>query len=215
MQTLRQFGFVNPAASRRVCPKPVPVGLCAGPGRRQRQSRNRSLFIETEICDFRPDRARAACSAPLSNPCGPSRQRAFGSEELNYETLRGLISLASPSVAKPTPSETLRRAFRNASNVESQESCIHPMLSHTALARPVLLCFPLPSRQKYRQENGYKYSYKYGYKKGRFHVSLLPTVYTFQGDSRLGAQGPFLRREVRASQSVRICNTPKDGAAIA
>src|SRR5579859_1187426 len=62
--------------------------------------------------------------------------------------------------AQRTPCETLRRAFRNASNVESQESCIHPMLSHAALARPILRCSPLLSRPNkgndYRNENGYK-----------------------------------------------------------
>ena len=72
--------------------------------------------------------------------------------------------------------ETLRRALRNASNVEPQESCIHPMLSHTAVARPVLLCSPVLSRQSndYRTESGYKN----GYKNGRVHVSLLRRVYT-------------------------------------
>jgi hypothetical protein len=41
----------------------------------------------------------------------------------------------------------LGRAFRNASNVQSQESCIHPMLGHTARPRPVLCCSPLLPRQ--------------------------------------------------------------------
>jgi hypothetical protein len=53
----------------------------------------------------------------------------------------------------------LRRAFRNASNVESQESCIHPMLGQTAHARPFLRCSPLLSahnRRKEKKENGYK-----------------------------------------------------------
>src|ERR1700722_7086673 len=40
----------------------------------------------------------------------------------------------------------VEESFRNASNVESQESCIHPMLSHAARARPVLRCSPLFSR---------------------------------------------------------------------
>jgi len=44
----------------------------------------------------------------------------------------------------------------NASKVEPQESCIHPMLSHTARARPLLRCSPLLSRQKEREENSYK-----------------------------------------------------------
>jgi hypothetical protein len=34
------------------------------------------------------------------------------------------------------------------SKVESQESCIHLMLSHTTRARPVLRCSPLLSRHK-------------------------------------------------------------------
>jgi hypothetical protein len=38
--------------------------------------------------------------------------------------------------------ETLRRAFRNASEVESQESCIHPGVSEPARARLVLRCAP-------------------------------------------------------------------------
>src|ERR1039457_1109492 len=39
-----------------------------------------ACFFETEICDFRQDRYRAAYSAPLSRPCGPTRLRAFGFE---------------------------------------------------------------------------------------------------------------------------------------
>jgi hypothetical protein len=54
-------------------------------------------------------------------------------------------------IPKLTLCETLRRAFRNASNVESQESCIHPMFSHTARARPVLRCSPLLSRHNLRR----------------------------------------------------------------
>jgi hypothetical protein len=51
----------------------------------------------------------------------------------------------------------LRSAFRRASSkVESQESCIHLMLSHTTRARPVLRCSPLLSRHKKWKENGYK-----------------------------------------------------------
>jgi hypothetical protein len=59
--------------------------------------------------------------------------------------------------------ETLRRAFRNASNVESQESCVHPILGDTAGARPLLRCSPLLSRQNkgaeyYRQKYAHKYA---------------------------------------------------------
>jgi len=39
-----------------------------------------AIVFETEICDFRRDRARAACSAPPKKPRGPTRQRAFGFE---------------------------------------------------------------------------------------------------------------------------------------
>jgi hypothetical protein len=38
------------------------------------------------------------------------------------------------------------------SDVKSQESCIHPMLSHTAQTRLVLRCPPLLSRHKYRSK---------------------------------------------------------------
>ena len=50
---------------------------------------------------------------------------------------------------------SLRRAFRSASKVESQKSCIHPMVSHTTRARPVLRRSPLLSRQNEREENSY------------------------------------------------------------
>jgi len=87
----------------------------------------------------------------------------------------------------------VRRAFRNASNVESQESCIHPMLSHTARARPVLRCFPLLSRQNYRKENGYQYGYKNGYKYGRSHVQSPTNSIRLPRRSRLGAQRTLLQ----------------------
>jgi hypothetical protein len=77
--------------------------------------------------------------------------------------------------------ETLRRAFRNASDVESQESCIHLSVSDTARTRSLLRCSPLLSRQNKRKENGYKDGYKNRYKnRGRSHVDLLRTVYAFQ-----------------------------------
>ena len=81
--------------------------------RHHRQSLNRSLFIETEICDFRRDRDRAACSAPLRKPVG-QLDDVHSVLRLNYETLRGLISLASPSVAKPTDSETSALLLKSA-----------------------------------------------------------------------------------------------------
>jgi hypothetical protein len=71
--------------------------------------RNRSLFLETEICDFRRDRDCAARSAPLSNPVA-QLDYVYSDLRLNYETLKGLISLASLSVAKPTRFETWTRA---------------------------------------------------------------------------------------------------------
>jgi len=61
-------------------PNLLPYGLRVFTARPRRPSRNRSLFFETEICDFRRDRYRAACSAPLSKPCGPTPRRAFGFE---------------------------------------------------------------------------------------------------------------------------------------
>ena len=50
---------------------------------------------------------------------------------LNYETLKGLISLASLSVAKPTHYETLMRV-RNT----SPEKCSNPVLLRFTLSRP-------------------------------------------------------------------------------
>ena len=48
------------------------------------------------------------------------------------------------------------------------------MLSHTARARPFLRCSPFLSRQKERNETGYKYGYKYG----RTHVQSSGGQYT-------------------------------------
>jgi hypothetical protein len=53
----------------------------------------------------------------------------------------------------------LRSAFRSASKVKSQESCIHLMLSHTTRTRPVLRCSPLLSRHRKWKENGYSRSH--------------------------------------------------------
>src|ERR1700733_615083 len=49
--------------------------------------------------------------------------------------------------------------FRSASNVESQESCIQPVLSDTASTRPVLCCSPLLSRQNNHKDTDYRYKY--------------------------------------------------------
>jgi serine/threonine protein kinase len=68
--------------------------------------------------------------------------------------------------------------FRNGSEVESQESCIHPGVGEAACVRLVFRCSPSFSRQKQREEHGDKNSYKNGCKNGgRFHVSLLRGVY--------------------------------------
>src|SRR5271170_7816881 len=55
---------------------------------------------------------------------------------------------------KPTLWETLRRAFGNASNVESQESCIHLVLSYTARAPCRALLQTLPSSDSLVPEGG-------------------------------------------------------------
>jgi hypothetical protein len=73
---------------------------------------------------------------------------------LTFATREPLLSRSRGGRCKLTLRETYRRAFRNASNVESQQSCIHLMLSHTARARPLLRCSPLRSRQHYRKETG-------------------------------------------------------------
>src|SRR5580700_10454345 len=49
----------------------------------------------------------------------------------SFETLDASILGPSDFVPKLTLCETSRGAFRNASKVEPQESCIHPVLSHT------------------------------------------------------------------------------------
>src|SRR5688572_1676175 len=79
----------------------------------------------------------------------------------------------------------------NASNVESQESCIHPMLCHTALARPVLLCSPVISQQDKKKDGDYRNEQRNenGYKSGSFHVSLLRVVYTFGRTRRAPSRG--------------------------
>lgn len=100
----------------------------------------------------------------------------------------GVRSLTgAPTIAKHFRSslpirtdKTLRRAFTNASNVESQESCIHPSLSETACARLVLRCSPLLSRHNHRKENGYK--------KSRSHVQSPTNSLPAPTRSRLGAQ---------------------------
>jgi hypothetical protein len=87
------------------------------------QTRSAALRIaacfETEICDFR----RGSTTVPHPQSLGitmprPTLRRAFGLRP-TCETLKGPISLAPQGVAKLTLCETLRRAFRNASNVES------------------------------------------------------------------------------------------------
>src|ERR1039458_1972660 len=63
---------------------------------------------ETQICDFPRDPDCAARSAPLSKPVA-QLDDVHSVLRLNYETPKGLISLAPPSVAKPTLCETRRR----------------------------------------------------------------------------------------------------------
>jgi hypothetical protein len=108
----------------------------------------------------------------------------------------------SGDAAKLTLSETLRRAFRNASNVESQESCIHPGVSDTARARRIPRCSPSLSRQNQKEENGYKHGYENGHKNGEIHVSPLRTVYTSQGDHGSGHKGPFTQRDSRLLRQI-------------
>jgi hypothetical protein len=67
--------------------------------------------------------------------------------------------------------------LRNASNVESQEPCIHPSVSDTARARLVLRCSPVLSRH-HREENRYKTRYKYRYEYGSFHVKAPTNIIT-------------------------------------
>ena len=78
----------------------------------------------------------------------------------------------------------LGEGFRNPSEVESQESRIHPGISDTARARPLLRGSPLLSRRNQREEYGKENcdenGGKNGYKSGdRFHGNTLRRVYAF------------------------------------
>ena len=74
-------------------PKLVPVGFALfRPAAPPSEPRSPPLY-ETGTCDFRPDRAGAACSARRDNPVA-QLEDVHSVLRLNYETLRGLISLA-------------------------------------------------------------------------------------------------------------------------
>ena len=90
---------------------------------------------------------------------GPNSERVFDFGELQVRLshstveIRRTHKLALVSVAALAPNEALRCnkklwAFKNASDVESQESCIHPSLSDTARAGAFLRCSRSLSRQK-------------------------------------------------------------------
>jgi hypothetical protein len=71
-------------------------------------------------------------------------------------------------------SRDVEKASRNASDVESQESCIHPMLSHAARAPcPALLSIAFPTEStegKWRQRWIQIWLRIARYKLGRFHA---------------------------------------------
>lgn len=69
----------------------------------------------------------------------------------------------------------------NASEVESQESCIHLGVNKTARVRPLLCCTETLSRKNEQEENGYANRQENRYVKSEsLHVSLLRKVYIFQ-----------------------------------
>ena len=103
---------------------------------------------------------RARLVAQLARRTAPTRQVRFRSRPGIPACVpifpESRTKEAFLDIAKPTLCEILRRAFRSASKVESQKSCVHPMVSHTTRARPVLRWSPLLSRQNEREENSYK-----------------------------------------------------------
>ena len=71
------------------------------------ESRNRSLiFLRLRFEIFRRGGDRAACSAPRIKPLA-QLDDVHSILRLSYETLKGLISLASQGVAKLTLCETV------------------------------------------------------------------------------------------------------------
>jgi hypothetical protein len=83
----------------------------------------------------------------------------------------------------------VEESLSDRSDVESQESCRHLVLGDTLIPRSFSSFSAQIKGTDKHTENGYKYGCKYGYKSGGFHVSLLETVYTFQG-----SDGALLRR---------------------
>ena len=68
----------------------------------------------------------------------------------------------------------------NASNVESEEPGVYPMLGHTAraglfLGRTELVC---RKAQDYRDETGYKYGYKQGRSHAVSYEQFIPSEYS-------------------------------------
>jgi len=72
--------FRNLYAVRAVYPELMLVGLRGVHGATPSSEPRSHLFIEGEICDFRPDRDPAACSARPRKARGRTRRRVFGFE---------------------------------------------------------------------------------------------------------------------------------------
>ena len=83
--------------------------------------------FETEICDFPRYPDRAARSAPLSKPRG-QLDDVHWVLRLNYETPKGLISLASPSVAKLTGSTDPRCRSDSAAVGQAHQASLETLL---------------------------------------------------------------------------------------
>jgi hypothetical protein len=89
--------------------------------------------------------------------CANTTSNAFFADILRptFEMCRALISEPTARVSITYRLRDVEERLRNASNVESQEPRIHPNVSDTVRARPVLRCYPVLSRH-YREENCYK-----------------------------------------------------------
>ena len=86
-------------------PELVPVGFALFKALRHRQSRNRSLFMRQRFAIFGGIAPMQPAQAHRGNPVA-QLHNVHSVLRLNYETLWGWISFASPSVAKLTGSET-------------------------------------------------------------------------------------------------------------